>query len=151
MKILVFSDSHGRMAHMLAAVRAKGPDLVLHLGDLMEDALALQAACPGLRVEYVPGNCDGLTWLPPTRLLEVEGRRLLLGHGHTWQVKRTEALALAAARVENAGLLLFGHTHRAVCRREGALWVMNPGAAKDGSFGELVLEKQEMICYTSAD
>ena len=41
MKVIVFSDSHGDLNHMIAAVEQEEPDLVLHLGDYWEDAREL--------------------------------------------------------------------------------------------------------------
>ena len=42
MKVLVFSDSHGTITYMQQAIRSEEPDVVLHLGDVMRDARALQ-------------------------------------------------------------------------------------------------------------
>ena len=50
MKLLIFSDSHGNVANMEDAVRLESPDRILHLGDLVRDAEALDAPlglCPG--------------------------------------------------------------------------------------------------------
>lgn len=151
MKLLVFSDSHRILQPMLEAVQAQSPDMVLHLGDLLQDAAALAAACPELPVISVPGNCDAWTSEPPVRLLELSGRRILMGHGHLWQVKRGYERAVSAARQAAADILLFGHTHLAFCKDSGGLWVMNPGAIGRGramTFGVIVLEKEKTICYT---
>ncbi len=151
MKLLVFSDSHHCLRPMLEAVEAQSPDMVLHLGDLLRDAEALAAACPDLPVIYVPGNCDGWTNEPPIRLLTIAGRRILMGHGHLWQVKQGIGSALAAARGGKADILLFGHTHRALCDFTDGLWLMNPGAIGSGgimTYGVIVLENEKTLCYT---
>jgi hypothetical protein len=143
-KLLIFSDSHGSVAPMLEAVERERPDEVVHLGDCLGDGEALAFACPGLPVVQVPGNCDGWTDRPLTAQLEREGVRLLLGHGHQWRVKATEDLALAQARAVGASVLLYGHTHRAVCRREGGVLLLNPGTvggvAARASYGVLELK-----------
>ena len=41
MKIVVISDSHGRMLDVYDAVERECPDAVIHLGDCYEDALSL--------------------------------------------------------------------------------------------------------------
>ena len=154
MKILIFSDSHGSLAPMLEIVESQRPQEVFHLGDYLEDAQALSHAYPDLPVTMVPGNCDGWTGLPGQLVVERGGVPILLSHGHVWQVKSGPERALEAARAAGAQVLLYGHTHRPVCRREGELWVCNPGAAggqwgpvsygvltvPDGGAGELFLE-----------
>jgi len=151
MKLLVFSDSHNNLHPMLEAVEAEAPDMVLHLGDLIRDAEALAAAYPDLPVNYVAGNCDGWTNKPKQCLLDVAGRRILMGHGHLWHVKRDYETAIAAGRASGADILLFGHTHLSYCNRIDDLWVMNPGAMrgkKMGSYGIIILEKEKTLCYT---
>ena len=58
MEILVLSDSHGRVDHMVRAVEQFHPRQVLHLGDCVRDAQALERQFPQLPVTMVPGNCD---------------------------------------------------------------------------------------------
>ena len=112
---------------MLDLVEQEKPDEIIHLGDLIRDAQAVSSAFPEIPVTMVPGNCDGWTNRADSLLLERAGVKLLLGHGHQWQVKATSALALAEARAKGAGVLLYGHTHRAVCRQEGSILLLNPG------------------------
>lgn len=64
-------------------------------------------------------------------LLEIEGVRILMLHGHTRHVKSSPMAAVYAAREYGADVLLFGHTHVPLVDYDGALWVMNPGAAGD--------------------
>lgn len=126
-KLLIFSDSHGAVGDMLDIVEQEKPDEVIHLGDLIRDAQAVSSAFPELPVTMVPGNCDGWTSRKDSLLLERAGVKLLLGHGHQWQVKSTPELALAQTRAVGADVLLYGHTHRAVCRQEGRILLLNPG------------------------
>lgn len=63
MKVIVFSDSHGDLNHMIAAVEQEEPDLVLHLGDYWEDARELSWMYPELAIEQVPATATG----SPTR------------------------------------------------------------------------------------
>lgn len=48
MKILVFSDSHRSRGGMMDAIDAHNPDLVIHLGDLQDDAEEIGYAYPQL-------------------------------------------------------------------------------------------------------
>ena len=52
-------------------------------------------------------------------------------HGHTRGVKSDVMRAVWAARECGAQVLLFGHTHRPMVDNDGALLVLNPGAAGD--------------------
>ena len=111
MEILVLSDSHGKVDHMVRAVEQFHPRQVLHLGDCVRDAQALERQFPQLPVTMVPGNCDWGQTGEPERLLEIEGVRILMLHGHTRHVKSSPMAAVYAAREYGADVLLFGHTH----------------------------------------
>lgn len=133
MKLLVFSDSHGNLAHMVDAVEREAPDLVLHLGDCWRDGEELGYACPGLPLEQVPGNCDFHPGAAQERLLRLEGHTLFVCHGHTLGVKQGCGGAIRAAQAQGADLLLFGHTHRADSGEADGLFWMNPGSVGLGS------------------
>ena len=100
MKLLVFSDSHGNLAHMVDAVEREAPDLVLHLGDCWRDGEELGYACPGLPLEQVPGNCDFHPGAAQERLLRLEGHTLFVCHGHTLGVKQGYGGAIRAAQAQ---------------------------------------------------
>lgn len=125
--MLILSDSHGDYADMIDAAQREKPDEIIHLGDCWRDAERLGWACPDIPLYMVPGNCDDCWGKNDRLLLERQGWKILLAHGHQWHVKSGMGYALSAARECGAHILLFGHTHRALCRREEGLWVMNPG------------------------
>ena len=141
MEILVLSDSHGKVDHMVRAVEQFRPRQVLHLGDCVRDAQALERQFPQLPVTMVPGNCDWGQTGEPERLLEIEGVRILMMHGHTRHVKSSPMAAVYASREYGADVLLFGHTHVPLVDYDGALWVMNPGAAGDAALRALLEDK----------
>lgn len=146
MDILVFSDSHRSLAGMYQAIELHRPQQVIHLGDLLEDAREVACAYPALPFCTVPGNCDGWTTQPLKKQITLAGRQLLLSHGHLWGVKRGLEAAIADARAAGADILLFGHTHRALCRQlEDGLWVMNPGASRS-SYGLIQLQEDAVRC-----
>ena len=117
MKILVFSDSHRSRGDMIEAIDEQQPDQVIHLGDLITDAEELTYVYPRLPICMVPGNCDGWTTEPVKKLITLQGKTILLSHGHLWRVKGSYDAAIADARKAGADILLFGHTHRAYCQQ----------------------------------
>ena len=88
-KLLVMSDSHGDTT-LAEKILKKHPDvdIVIHLGDYFRDAHRLRELYPQLRFEYVYGNSDFMIGdVPMEKLLELEGQRVLLTHGHRYSVK----------------------------------------------------------------
>lgn len=135
---------------MLEIARRERPDEILHLGDYLRDAETLSFALPEIPVTMVPGNCDGWTGKPDRLILERAGVKVLMAHGHQWRVKSGPGLALNAAKEAGVDVLLYGHTHQAVCRQEGGLWVMNPGTAggvgAPASYGLLEITQGVPVC-----
>lgn len=152
MKILVFSDSHGTTRLMEQAVREERPDRILHLGDVVRDAKALAAAFPEIPLEYVFGNCDGMCDSEEAeRVVELEGRHILMLHGHTRGVKAGIGRAVLCAREAGVDVLLFGHTHEPLCDRVGALWILNPGSIRGyflTTYGVITMEDGRLECHT---
>ena len=136
MKILVLSDSHASLRFMRQCVEAVKPDMLLHLGDYYDDAQALQEEYPNVNMQQVPGNCD--VHRSPIGALEiltltVQGVRIYMTHGHRHWVKQGIGRLLKAAAEANADVVLYGHTHEAVCMKmDSGMWVMNPGSAGYG-------------------
>ena len=146
LKILVFSDSHRYTGGMIQAIEEQQPDLVVHLGDLQRDAEELALLYPKLSMVTVPGNCDGWTTVPSVKQITLQGRSILLSHGHLWGVKSGYEAAIAQARSAGADILLFGHTHQPLCQQlEDGLWVLNPGPSRS-SYGTILLEEGLTCC-----
>lgn len=128
-KLLVFSDFHGDVGTMIDFVETEKPDEIIHLGDCIQDAETLSHAYPEIPVSMVPGNCDFCIKRKGVLCLERDGYNILMAHGHQWRVKSGPALAIEYAREVCADVLLYGHTHEAVCWQENDMWIMNPGTA----------------------
>ena len=129
MKWLILSDSHGVISNMKQAVIRSSPDGILHLGDCWQDGQRLHQLFP-------PD-------VPSERVLEMEGFRILLCHGHTYGVKQSLLSAGYAAEEQNLDLFLFGHTHRPLVDRRGKTLFLNPGSIGDPLhpfYGEVLLE-----------
>lgn len=154
MKILVLSDSHSSMRLMRRSVDILKPDAVIHLGDYIGDAEALEEEYPHLPFHKVPGNCDSRSCSPfMHRILNynVGGVRLYMTHGHTHNVKMTLVSLLADARKGKSQAVLYGHTHIPDCHQEeDGLWVLNPGSCGHaaGSVGVIETNDGQIVdCY----
>ena len=147
-KVLVLSDSHGDVDAMERAVARERPDLILHRGDLCRDFDELQRRLPMTQaMQNVCGNCDGFTEVPDQRVLLVEGKRILMMHGHRYEVKLGYSRAMWAAREAEADILLCGHTHIALDRDLMGLHLMNPGSCRGrrGTYGVIELGEGEPL------
>ena len=132
---------------MYTAIDRHQPQQVIHLGDMLSDAEEVAKHYPKLPFCTVPGNCDGwFTTDPLKKQITLEGKSVLLSHGHRWGVKSGYGGAIADARAVGADILLFGHTHSPLCQQlEDGLWMMNPGPARS-SYGLIQLENGEIDC-----
>ena len=134
MKILILSDAHGETRKIERAIRLH-PDaeLILYLGDGSRGACDVFAKLPQtVAAVAVHGNCDGpfSGGLRDEEILDIEGRRILLCHGHRYGVKGGLGGLVAAAKRRGADVALFGHTHERYEEYlpEYGLWLFNPGA-----------------------
>ncbi len=133
MRVLVFSDSHGRVKPMLDAIETYHPDAVFHLGDVVADASQIALAFPKQKLYQVAGNCDFFRQNGPLeQLAYLEGKTIFYLHGHTQSVKLGLDAVLYKADSLQADIVLFGHTHVRLNQRYGELLAVNPGAAANG-------------------
>ncbi len=142
MRIAIFSDTHGNKKDMREAIARFGPpDMIVHLGDGVRDGIqvAQETANP---FHGVYGNEDYGTDLPDVALVEAEGWRLLLTHGHQMNINpynpeavwRQDLRDMAAwAKGKGADALLFGHAHTPVLQRVNGIVLCNPGDQYIGS------------------
>lgn len=150
MRIAVFSDSHGEIAAMCAAIEEHDPDLILHLGDYTRDAQALCRACPGRDIRYVRGNCDEWdgTDAPEHLLFPAEGVTIYMTHGHRQNVKYTLDALANTVHFSGARLGLFGHTHASEYKTMGDVTLFNPGSVGRGrrSYGLITVKGDKFQC-----
>jgi predicted phosphodiesterase len=128
----------------------RGVDLILHAGDITsrQVLIDLEKIAP---VQAVAGNADLLGHgLPLTRVIDIEGRRIGLVHGHGGWAKylagkvrdrlgyreeyylkivaasfgRVDAARIDAARID---AIVFGHTHRVFMEVRSGVLLFNPG------------------------
>ena len=107
--IVAFSDSHHAALPQKLLDVANEADFVFFLGD---GSMSLDKMLFHKNLIVVDGNCD-----PPCfgneKVIEVEGVKILLTHGHIYSVKR-DLLPLALhAKELNCQAVFYGHTHQA--------------------------------------
>lgn len=151
MKILVFSDSHGRVGAMLDAVEAERPDAIFHLGDLADDGQQVHFAYPDIPFYAVEGNCDRFSRGDFEGVARLNGKTIFYLHGHTQGVKTNTDRAVLKAFDLGADVLLYGHTHRFDVQRVDTLLVVNPGAVMNGRAATLEWQRDGEIAVRALE
>ncbi len=130
MKVLIVSDTHGGHGNLDEAIEREEPfDMLLHLGDVEggDDYINAIVECP---VYIVKGNNDFFTDLPAEQEVKVEGHRIFMTHGHRYYVSMGEEHIVREARLRQADVVLYGHTHRPSIREKDGILIMNPGSLR---------------------
>lgn len=149
MRAIVFSDSHGDVRPMEKALTAvSGFDAIIHLGDIERDAVWLERNYGRYPIYSVLGNNDFFSSRPTEAVVELEGVRLYLCHGHTRAVRRGHESLIAAAKARECQAALYGHTHVPIDAVENGVKIFNPGSCslpRNGlpTFGILEIENGE--------
>ena len=146
MNLLLFSDSHGHTDYLQALMArvctVSRPDAILFAGDGIRDAERVNAECQVYRVR---GNCDHSSNALDEQLLTFSTHRIYLSHGHLHRVKRTLDLLASAARVKDAKIAVYGHTHRQGLELVNTVYCINPGALINGEYALLRIEEDGRI------
>ena len=136
MNVVVVSDTHmpGRARRLPRALVAEleRADLIVHAGDFATvETLDMLRGFASVR--GVHGNVDEpeLRRLLPRRLrFQIEGRWVGVVHGDS-PVLPTVQRAVAEFVDQEVDLIVFGHSHKPLLRREGELLLFNPGSPTD--------------------
>lgn len=125
-EIGLISDTHGLLRPSVHDALA-GVSMILHAGDVCSDTILLELGLIA-PVQAVYGNCDD-AWDPALakeRVVEVDGVRIHVSHGH--ELGRPKPKALAAA-YPGFDVIVYGHTHVQTIEDVDGVLVINPGAA----------------------
>ena len=148
MRILVFSDTHGRIDEALFIMKHLETDIIIHLGDVLKDAYDIDALTDA-RVYYIAGNNDFFSGISTERIVEIEGFKLLLTHSHDYGTKDKKEKLVKRAKEENCDAVLFGHTHKSFNETIDGILVFNPGSTSKPrgdkkSYGVIEIEDGKM-------
>lgn len=149
MRILVFSDTHGYIDRCIQIIeRIQDVDMFIHTGDTASDAQDLASIFPHIRAQFVSGNCE-MPRYDTEQLFEVCGKKIFITHGHLYNVKYESdySTLVRRARLAEADLAVFGHTHKPVCDNLGDIYLLNPGSARyTNTCGVIEIEDNKLRC-----
>jgi len=129
MRILLLSDSHGNIYNIHRAINnTKNIDTVIHLGDCARDIILVRASYENIRFEYVTGNNDWGAEQNKEKILDIEGKKILITHGHLYNVKTNYNLILLKGKELGVDAIFFGHTHITEEKYSDGIILLNPGS-----------------------
>lgn len=148
MRAIVLSDSHNNVSACEAAIAASGKlDLIIHLGDIARDTDYLETMYYPIRVVSVLGNNDFLRQGDYERVIEFDGHKIFICHGHTLGVRMGTERIENIARQKGCEAALFGHTHQSCLKKsEDGFLILNPGSVSQPRGGKpsfAILETEE--------
>ena len=128
MKILIVSDTHGIDEGIEEAISLSRPfDMLIHCGDVEGreyyiEALSDTTCC------IIAGNNDYFSDLDREVMLTLEGKHILVTHGHSYGVSMDIAGLVEEAVYRECDIVLFGHTHKPLVTNRNGVLVVNPGS-----------------------
>lgn len=133
MRVGLLGDTHGELRAAQLLIRRMGSvQALLHTGDYYDDAMQMSRwpELQGVLVRAVLGNGDYALDGPRQALVELEGRRVWLVHGHRFGVKQGLGSLVEEARRQGAEVVVFGHTHVSLVREQSGILLVNPGSPR---------------------
>lgn len=148
-KIVIVSDTHGNKTALKKVENIiLESDLAIHLGDGLSDVFSL---CEEAQKKFVliEGNCDKNSGLSTERVIEIEGKKIFLTHGHLFGVKGKKDKLIEYAKSLKCDVALYGHTHKCSVDKFETITLINPGTLSrtnpEWSFCYLIIEKNKII------
>ena len=152
MRILVLSDTHGGIIDTyLEKINADDAfDMFIHCGDCCKDVPAISEAINVKEYINVSGNCDRGTGIADIEQVTLEGKKIIVTHGHNFEVKHYMDELKEYAESHGADIVLFGHTHEAYSKYENGILYFNPGSACIPTYGKfsygIITVKDKEVC-----
>lgn len=156
MKILVISDTHiphrARELPEILRKEVEGADMVIHAGDFTSYDFYLELMAYNSNLHAVYGNMDDpdlFRTLPEKKILTVENVKIGIIHGFGAPLG-LEKRVMERFKDEEVDIIVFGHSHRPLLKKEGEILLLNPGSPTDTiftkrrSYAILTIEKGEV-------
>ena len=130
MKVLVISDTHRYLQNAEDIIKLYGGKIntVIHLGDLVNDVKRLSIKFRNINFYNVAGNNDYDYDVPYEKMITLDGKKLLLTHGHRQRVNYGLLQLGLWAEEKEADAVLFGHIHAPVREYYNNVLICNPGS-----------------------
>ena len=132
-KVCVISDSHGSKQKLENLIFDSDFDYIFFLGDGLKDVEDIQDD----KIKKVSGNCDLFSMEDSTISFVLNNVKILLTHGHLFNVKWGLNKLLEYAKKQSINLVCFGHTHKQFLQIAVGVTLLNPGSFKDGKYAVL--------------
>lgn len=132
MKILVISDTHGRMDRVYNLFKKlEDIDMIIHLGDNIKDAIELEERL-NIDIRYVLGNNDEFeknnSDFKYMDVIKTQAGKIFITHGHLEGVDFSFNSLFYKAKEQGCNLVCFGHTHRQFYEKFDDIIFINPGS-----------------------
>ncbi|MBO6148080.1 MAG: metallophosphoesterase [Lachnospiraceae bacterium] len=128
MKILIISDTHGKLDNFFKVLEIVEPiDLLVHCGDVEGQESEIEALS-GTPCHMVSGNNDFFSFLDREKEFTIGGKHVFLTHGHYYHVSMGPERIWEEAYSRGAQIVMYGHTHKPVVEERGAVTLVNPGS-----------------------
>lgn len=130
MKILIVSDTHRKDDNLKKVLEKTSPlDMVIHLGDLEGSEAKIAGWMEeGCSLRMVQGNNDFFSSLERELEVEIGKYRVLLTHGHIYNVSLGVERLEQEARDRGFQIVMYGHTHRPFYQVRNDIIILNPGS-----------------------
>ena len=128
MKVLICSDSHGRLDYFQQVMDLERPEIVIFAGDHSTDAIDMSLVYRDVLFAIVKGNTDMDDYESrETKIFDLMGKKVLLTHGHLYSVKTTLEELEKKAHLEKAENSVLGNTHKDFMAEKGGIIFLNTG------------------------
>lgn len=151
MRLTAISDSHGRKGNVFDIIEKniESTDYFLCLGDCcnnddFEEAIIYFGS--KLHLISVRGNTDWSSAEPLEREFKLADKRIMMCHGHTYNVKATYLALIHHAQNIDANIAFFGHTHNPHISCENGIYIVNPGTASLGYYSIVDISDGKIEC-----
>ena len=126
MKLLIMSDTHSATKIMEQVIerRKDEVDAIIHCGDSELNANYFTENA----LHIVRGNCDMDDRFPLEDLFSVQDAKVLIVHGHKYNVKTTLTPLFYRAQEVQASIVCFGHSHLLGAEMQQGILFVNPGS-----------------------
>ena len=130
MRAIVISDSHNDTSACERAINSIDKfDMIIHLGAIARDVDYLEMYYYPAKVISVLGNNDFMRSEDYEKVIDFDGHKIFLCHGHTFGVRQGTQRLEDMARQKGCSAALYGHTHVSSMKKcDDGLLIINPGS-----------------------